>query len=170
MNSLPSNNLGEQQDFPPSPPAYNLTNDVLKLINKTETIYDSDNDRTDNREDVITGKISKSLFYNFPASQVFIPNIPYPLWDRNWDFRTVEPKEKEKIQKLNAVVKPPPKITRHVILIRHGQYDESSRLDEERILTELGRKQAKSTGVRLRKILEHVDDKGKDDNRLVGLI
>ena len=43
--------------------------------------------------------------------------------------------------------------TRHVLLIRHGQYDESSREDARRILTPLGRDQAVATGLRLSELI-----------------
>lgn len=42
--------------------------------------------------------------------------------------------------------------TRHIILIRHGQYDETHKEDELRTLTSLGRAQAQKTGERLREI------------------
>lgn len=42
--------------------------------------------------------------------------------------------------------------TRHIILIRHGQYDETYKEDELRTLTPLGRAQALKTGERLREI------------------
>jgi serine/threonine-protein phosphatase PGAM5 len=42
--------------------------------------------------------------------------------------------------------------TRHIILVRHGQYDETSQDDKLRILTDLGRRQAEQTGRRLAQI------------------
>ncbi|XP_070204213.1 serine/threonine-protein phosphatase PGAM5, mitochondrial-like isoform X3 [Littorina saxatilis] len=48
------------------------------------------------------------------------------------------------------VKKKTPKATRHLILIRHGQYVDTALIDEERILTALGREQAEITGQRLR--------------------
>ena len=50
-------------------------------------------------------------------------------------------------------------VTRHIILIRHGQYDEQHREDEKRILTPLGRSQAELTGKRLAKMIAGVDEK-----------
>lgn len=44
--------------------------------------------------------------------------------------------------------------TRHIILVRHGQYDESSKDDDKRKLTPLGRLQAIQTGRRLKEIME----------------
>lgn len=45
-------------------------------------------------------------------------------------------------------------VTRHIILIRHGQYVETEKDDEKRVLTELGRKQAELTGKRLKEMLD----------------
>ncbi|EGB10342.1 hypothetical protein AURANDRAFT_5074, partial [Aureococcus anophagefferens] len=47
-----------------------------------------------------------------------------------------------------------PAPTRHIILVRHGQYDESSKDDERRVLTGLGRDQAVATGHKLRAVLD----------------
>ena len=55
-------------------------------------------------------------------------------WDYNWD------KREEEMESVTA--------TRTLILIRHGQYVYEDK-DEERVLTELGRKQAREVGVRL---------------------
>jgi Histidine phosphatase superfamily (branch 1) len=44
-------------------------------------------------------------------------------------------------------------ITRHIILIRHGQYDESHKEDELRKLTATGQLQAELTGKRLAEIM-----------------
>jgi serine/threonine-protein phosphatase PGAM5 len=60
-------------------------------------------------------------------------------FDKNWDGR-------ESLDK--AVYKGQPKVTRHLILIRHGQYDL-----EKKTLTDLGRLQSKLTGERLLKML-----------------
>lgn len=58
-------------------------------------------------------------------------------------------------EKLEAVK---PKAVRHLILIRHGQYNLDGITDADRYLTELGRKQAACTGDRL-KILKLSFDK-----------
>lgn len=79
-------------------------------------------------------------------------------WDSNWDHRActslLKPlpevsspeKENEYNEKLEKVRS---KSTRHIILIRHGQYDLKGSTDSERILTDLGRQQATLTGERL---------------------
>ncbi|XP_018908302.1 serine/threonine-protein phosphatase PGAM5, mitochondrial isoform X3 [Bemisia tabaci] len=79
-------------------------------------------------------------------------------WDHNWDKRDpaslVNPLKKngdpakdnkynEELEKLKS------KATRHLILIRHGQYYLSGKTDQERVLTPLGRRQAELTGSRL---------------------
>lgn len=83
--------------------------------------------------------------------QMYIPKVPYPAWDYNWDGNeTPETSLEAAKQGRGQAVKGK---TRHVILVRHGQYDESSEKDEERILTPLGRLQAIQTGKRLREIM-----------------
>ena len=49
----------------------------------------------------------------------------------------------------DRLLTPNPRATRNIFLIRHGHYDLSGATDEERRLTELGRKQAAATGKRL---------------------
>lgn len=49
-------------------------------------------------------------------------------------------------------------VTRHIILIRHGQYDETFKEDEKRLLTPLGREQAALTGKRLGQLLRGVNE------------
>lgn len=58
------------------------------------------------------------------------------------------PEEENKYnEKLEAIK---PTAVRHLILIRHGQYNLDGATDTDRYLTELGRKQAAFTGDRLR--------------------
>lgn len=79
--------------------------------------------------------------------EYFVPKVPYPAWDADWDGR----------RKLRAEQKKrgaPPAPTRHILLVRHGQYDETSRDDDKRILTPLGRDQAVATGLRLRALFD----------------
>jgi hypothetical protein len=99
-------------------------------------------------------KESEEPLFNgqFPARQLFIPSKPYPLWDENWDGRELritadssQPLENKEL--LRYIRKYG--VTRHIILIRHGQYDETYRDDDKRILTPLGQLQAEYTGQRL---------------------
>ena len=74
------------------------------------------------------------------------PIIP---WDHNWDRRApardaADSTDGEKPKKPTAI--------RHLILIRHGQYDLSHKQDELRVLTELGHQQAAITGKRLKEL------------------
>lgn len=45
-----------------------------------------------------------------------------------------------------------PKATRHIFLVRHGQYHTDGKSDPQRFLTDIGRKQANFTGERLKKL------------------
>ncbi|XP_047142028.1 serine/threonine-protein phosphatase PGAM5, mitochondrial isoform X1 [Hydra vulgaris] len=80
-------------------------------------------------------------------------------WDDDWDCRKIqikkdllslEPQEITHSLK-NVDEKPKPTATRHVLLVRHGQYITKDS-DEERILTDIGRQQAAATGVRLKSL------------------
>lgn len=55
-------------------------------------------------------------------------------------------------------------VVRHIILVRHGQYDESSDDDAKRSLTKIGRQQAKLTGQRLASMLMRARNKNRNNN------
>lgn len=82
---------------------------------------------------------------------------PEVKWDYNWDRRDpsslVKPTKNGKPSDDNLyneqIEKQKSKAVRNIILIRHGQYNLSGKNDKERVLTELGRYQAKLTGIRL---------------------
>lgn len=97
-------------------------------------------------------------FYGlFPERQLWKPKVEYPLWDTNWDGLmppTTGDKDEDRRRKRQTRKEG---VTRHVILIRHGQYTENEKLDENRILTELGRQQADYTGRRLKEMIEGVE-------------
>jgi serine/threonine-protein phosphatase PGAM5 len=82
--------------------------------------------------------------------QIRIPTIQYPAWDYNWDGNMTPVSSPESVstpeglRESKAAGK-----TRHIILVRHGQYDETFKEDGKRILTALGRRQAVKTGQRL---------------------
>jgi len=71
-------------------------------------------------------------------------NPLFPKWDQNWDHRepVADPNNNMENTKL-------PTASRHIILIRHGQYNLAGTTDDERYLTDLGRDQAILTGIRL---------------------
>lgn len=88
----------------------------------------------------------------------YVPSA-HAKWDSNWDHRC--PKSMIKRTRKDAgddnlineeIEKNKPTAVRNIILIRHGQYNTSGRNDQERILTELGRKQAAWTAERLKQL------------------
>lgn len=92
---------------------------------------------------------------------------PSVEWDYNWDHRAptsvLKPigkdaspeKENEYNEKLDKLRS---KATRHIILVRHGQYNLEGTTDAERTLTELGRSQAKNTGKRIADLKLPIDE------------
>lgn len=96
--------------------------------------------------------------YNSWTTNTIVPE--YAKWNFNWDHReptslvrplktsNPSPEEENKFnEKLDAQT---PKASRHYFLIRHGQYHVHGATDLERVLTDLGRKQAVFTGERLK--------------------
>ena len=74
-------------------------------------------------------------------------------WNYNWDHRAPASSEKndtdgEKEEKKSVA-------TRHLILIRHGQYEQHHKDSDMKKLTELGRRQARATGDRLKELDEN---------------
>lgn len=88
------------------------------------------------------------------------PVNPCALWDSNWDCRSpkslVKPMKNDSPQEQNRynseLEKACPKVARHIILIRHGEYLDAGDTDETHRLTERGRLQAKYTGQRLNEL------------------
>ncbi|XP_033219450.1 serine/threonine-protein phosphatase PGAM5, mitochondrial-like isoform X2 [Belonocnema kinseyi] len=98
--------------------------------------------------------LQESPFIHKSWTTNFTPSVN---WDTNWDKRDpkslVKPRkprspedENEYNKKIEAKKS---KAFRHLILIRHGQYNLEGNTDAERVLTKLGRKQAECTGKRL---------------------
>jgi serine/threonine-protein phosphatase PGAM5 len=92
--------------------------------------------------------------------QLFTPNVPYPLWDYNWDGKmTKETSMKGQLEGRGDVYG----TVRHILLVRHGQYEENvegvdgDKNDKLRKLTPLGRVQAEQTGKWLAKIQQGID-------------
>jgi hypothetical protein len=64
----------------------------------------------------------------FPARQLFQPAVPYPLWNSNWDGRQPEATDDPQADKQRMRTIRKTGTTRHIVLIRHGQYDETHRV------------------------------------------
>ena len=86
--------------------------------------------------------------------QLFVPAVPYPQWDYNWDHRDFDSHGTRR-KPFTAASQNARR--RHIILVRHGQYYERRVDDEDRVLTPLGRQQAEAAG---RRIAELVSQKG----------
>lgn len=84
--------------------------------------------------------------------QMHKPKLPYPAWDYNWDGKVIDGTTDLEGHRSGKARKKTGK-TRHIILVRHGQYDETFPEDEKRKLTALGRRQASKTGKRLGMLL-----------------
>lgn len=65
-------------------------------------------------------------------------------WDTNWD--KMAPRSKEPSEGGEGEVQPASTASRHLILIRHGQYEHWHKDSEKKVLTELGKQQAVATG------------------------
>jgi hypothetical protein len=61
----------------------------------------------------------------FPLRQLWKPNVDYPLWDDNWDGKKPKSSGDEDEDFLKEVFVYRNGVSRHIILIRHGQYDET---------------------------------------------
>ncbi|GFN84795.1 serine/threonine-protein phosphatase pgam5, mitochondrial [Plakobranchus ocellatus] len=85
------------------------------------------------------------------------PNVK---WNSNWDRREpeslVRPLKSSKESRVKdhqeKIENQTPTASRHLILIRHGQYFDNANVDKERFLTSLGRTQAELTGERLKEL------------------
>jgi len=103
---------------------------------------------------------TKGDFHNlFPRRQLWQPKQEYPYWDKDWDGKSParmgdDEADRAKMRKLRKEG-----VTRHIILVRHGQYDETEQDDAKRTLTEVGRKQADYTGKRLKEMLDGASEK-----------
>jgi serine/threonine-protein phosphatase PGAM5 len=97
--------------------------------------------------------------------QMHKPAVPYPAWDYNWDGKMTPGTTLEAFRKGAQSIKAEDsgeqdpskkrrrKKSRHIILIRHGQYEDHEE-EEGRVLTPLGRYQARATGKRLAQIAQ----------------
>lgn len=132
-----------------------ITVTALAAFAFSQCVFDPVNSQSTKSEASTNGNTNtnkEELFENQCLKrQMYTPKVPYPAWDYNWDGNeTPETSLEAAKQGLTQTLKGK---TRHVILVRHGQYEESSDKDEERVLTPLGRLQAIRTGKRLRDIM-----------------
>lgn len=105
---------------------------------------------------VISSDKDRHVFNSWTNSTTFILN-QCAKWDSNWDLREqnsiIKPPKNDTPEEQNrynsSLEKHKSTATRHIILIRHGEYFEAGK-DSENILTEVGRFQAKYTGERLK--------------------
>ena len=72
-------------------------------------------------------KDEEDLMYQnlFPLRQLCKPNVDYPLWDDDWDGKKPKSSGNEDEDFLKKVFAYRNGVSRHIILIRHGQYDET---------------------------------------------
>jgi hypothetical protein len=151
----------QQQQQPPSPQRRRQFGWDIGTSSETTDKDIDDNNDTDNNIDTI-----ESFYYGlFPKRQLFRPKLEYPLWDSNWDGKepvvvsssidggTTTNTELDRPQMTTRMIRKNG-ITRHIILVRHGQYNETSRNDEHRTLTPLGIQQAHLTGQRLASMIQ----------------
>lgn len=117
--------------------------------------YSGSDSESTKRED----KDNKALFYGqCPKRQIYQPPAPYPAWDFNWDgkvlddFSTLEVLSTAEGLKQSGTTG----TTRHILLVRHGQYEEKHFDDRKRCLTALGRRQAHLTGKRIAALVENI--------------
>jgi len=129
------------------------TNEVNQLVKRvTQKLPLRSNSHPDIQDSLLSGDaLSPTLLAASPA-------IPRPApgngsgdvcgaesvqkWDDNWDLRDPEFLGMTEF----------PTATRHLVLIRHGQYNLEPEDDAERKLTELGRRQLHLTGQRLKEL------------------
>lgn len=104
-------------------------------------------------------KDNQTLFYGQCLQrQVYQPKVPYPAWDFNWDGRMLDNfSTLEVLSTAEGLTKSHSTgTTRHILLIRHGQYEEKHYDDRKRVLTPIGRRQAQLTGKRLAQMVENI--------------
>jgi Fructose-2,6-bisphosphatase len=146
--------------------------------NKDQQQQYHDNDKcppTNSTDPPHEPKPKETLLYNglFPLYQLWTPKVPYPQWDKDWDGKQPQPQptqdgndkqdfntqqQQQQQHQYNERFIRKHGITRHIILIRHGQYDERHPDDHKRVLTPLGRKQAELTGKRLAEMIQGINE------------
>lgn len=148
-------------------------------VENKDRYHDDDKCPPTNSTDPHEQKPKEALLYNglFPLYQLWTPKVPYPQWDKDWDGKQPQPQPTQDGNDKQDVNTPQEQqkkqqqqhqyderfirkhgVTRHIILIRHGQYDERHPDDHKRVLTPLGRKQAELTGKRLAEMIQGINE------------
>lgn len=102
----------------------------------------------------------KLIDYLIRSPHEFNPNLPKTSWDFDWDKRdpaSLIPPAKSHLQTEDEMKRqnrlssrPRPTATRHLLLIRHGQYNLEGATDADKTLTPLGWEQAEFVAQRLK--------------------
>jgi hypothetical protein len=104
-----------------------------------DNVGNDENNKTNKPKGGMFGEEEEEgLFHGlFPRRQLWRPHLEYPLWDSNWDGRQpppVESDDKDESARLTAQRDRQIRkngVTRHVIMIRHGQYDETFKVCQQ---------------------------------------
>jgi serine/threonine-protein phosphatase PGAM5 len=132
-----------------------------EAVNREQLVNKTSSGSNNNKTEIVVKEQDENeeLFYGlFPKRQLYQPKVQYPLWDENWDGlqpkltgdNDVDRQATRHIRKNG--------ITKHIILVRHGQYDETYKQDDKRILTPLGISQAHYTGQRLQQLIMSISN------------
>lgn len=127
---------------------------------RTPTFFQksSDDDETDTKGEPLD---NKTLFYGQCLQrQLWQPPVPYPAWDFNWDGKMLDDFSTMDVLLTAEGLQQSHKTgtTRHILLVRHGQYEEGDFDDRKRYLTPLGRRQAQLTGKRLAALVQAIGE------------
>lgn len=94
---------------------------LIWISTSTNTLDSSHKSQCEQEKAGFQPKVSGYFHGLFPNRQLWQPKKAYPWWDTNWDGK--EPPEgtpREEVRRIREEG-----VTRHIILIRHGQYDET---------------------------------------------
>jgi serine/threonine-protein phosphatase PGAM5 len=107
---------------------------------------------------IITSDPAYALYYPIHSTD--------PMWDPDWDARQLPSLGDTQLDRDRQSHIRSKGVTRHIILVRHGQYHETHKEDHKRILTPLGRQQAHLTGARIASMIQGAmknDNNGESD-------
>lgn len=96
---------------------------------------------------VLGAAASASYIFGCVSRRTLCEAAPSGKWNSNWDLR--EPSVQDHQRRRGSLRLPT--ASRHIWLVRHGQYENDPKLDDrDAVLTKLGREQASLTGMRLK--------------------